>query len=32
MIDWTWIRPAEDALLMVILSVVALYELRILYT
>ncbi|MFP4228701.1 MAG: DUF421 domain-containing protein [Salinivenus sp.] len=32
MIDWTWIRAAEDAPLMIVLSAVALYGLLILYT
>jgi len=32
MIDWTWIRAAEDAPLMIVLSAVALYVLLILYT
>jgi Predicted membrane protein len=31
MIDWTWIRVAEDAPLMIVLSAVALYLLLILY-
>ncbi len=31
MIDWTWIRPAEDTPLMIIPSAVALYGLHILY-
>jgi uncharacterized membrane protein YcaP (DUF421 family) len=32
MVDWTWIRAAGDAPLMIILSAVALYGLLILYT
>jgi len=32
MIDWTWIRAAKDAPLMVVLSAIALYVLLILYT
>jgi len=32
MIDWTWIRAAEDAPLMIVCSAVALYVLLILYT
>ncbi|WP_263784706.1 DUF421 domain-containing protein [Salinibacter grassmerensis] len=32
MIDWTWIRAAEDAPLMIVFSAVALYALLILYT
>ena len=32
MIDWTWIRAAEDAPLMIVCSAVALYGLLILYT
>jgi uncharacterized membrane protein YcaP (DUF421 family) len=32
MIDWTWIRAAKDAPLMIVLSAVALYVLLILYT
>jgi len=32
MIDWTWIRAAKDASLMIVLSAVALYVLLILYT
>jgi len=32
MIDWTWIRAAKDAPLMIVYSAVALYVLLILYT